>query len=86
MARLLRLPENRSALAACQDLLLCLTAKDGAELPNPLFLHGPPGSGKSLLIDALADELAAQQIDVCRRPPTISRSTQATALSPGKRR
>lgn len=65
--RLLRLPENRSALAACQDLLLELTAGSTSAAPNPLYLHGPPGAGKSHLLQSLADEVAEQGLDLCRR-------------------
>lgn len=67
MARFLLLPENRSALAACQDLLLSLTADQRDATPNPLCLHGPPGSGKSLLLQTLAQELSGHGIEVCQR-------------------
>jgi chromosomal replication initiator protein len=67
LARFLLTPENRVALAACQDLLLSLTTDRRNETPNPLYLHGPPGSGKSHLLQTLADELAGHGIDVCRR-------------------
>ena len=66
MARFLVTPENRSALAACQDLLLSLTAGRSDAMPNLLFLHGPPGSGKTHLLETLADELAGHGLDVCR--------------------
>lgn len=66
LTRFVRLPENRSALAACQDLLLSLSTDQANGTPNPLFLHGPPGAGKSYLLTALADELAAGGAEVCR--------------------
>jgi chromosomal replication initiator protein len=67
MARFLLMPENRSALAACQDLLLSLTSGQADPTPNPLVLHGPPGSGKTHLVQTLAEELSGHGIDVCQR-------------------
>jgi chromosomal replication initiator protein len=56
-ARFIPLPENRSALAALQQL-----AHDMDESANPLFLHGPAGSGKSCLVAAVAEELVGLTI------------------------
>ena len=63
LAHFLATPENRSALAAIQDLLFGLHADDTAGLPNPLFLHGPSGSGKTFLLKTLTNELA--DCDIC---------------------
>jgi chromosomal replication initiator protein len=56
-ARILPLPENRSALAAIHELARCIQSKTDSAV-NPLFLHGPTGSGKSCLVGALAEETA----------------------------
>jgi chromosomal replication initiator protein len=65
LGRFLLLPENRSALMACRELLFALT--DGSEdFPNPLYLHGPAGSGKTCLTQMLANELAAVGKSVCQ--------------------
>jgi chromosomal replication initiator protein len=50
-------PENRSALAAVQRVAACLGSRRSQRLVNPLFLHGPPGSGKTALVTALVQEL-----------------------------
>ena len=65
LVRFLATPENRSAVAAIQDLLFGLSANDTDRLPNPLFLHGPSGSGKTYLVQALAEELTNLGVNVC---------------------
>jgi chromosomal replication initiator protein len=65
LARFLATPENRSALAAIQDLLFGLSAGATDRLPNPLLLHGPSGSGKTHLVQALAEELTSLGLNVC---------------------
>jgi chromosomal replication initiator protein len=55
LSRLLSLPENRSGLAAVARIVASLAAQQN-RLPNPLFLHGPPGAGKTTLISHLVDE------------------------------
>lgn len=65
LARLLAIPENRSALAAIQDLLFNLTSGAAGDLPNLLFLHGPSGSGKTHLVGAMVEELRNGGLDVC---------------------
>ncbi|MCS6971142.1 MAG: DnaA/Hda family protein [Planctomycetes bacterium] len=46
-------PGNRLALAACRAVL-----REPGVVHNPLYLHGPPGCGKSHLLAALARSLA----------------------------
>jgi chromosomal replication initiator protein len=58
-SRLLDLAENHSALAAVR-LLADATAQDKRPPHNPLFLHGPAGTGKTSLVTAL-------QMEVIRR-------------------
>jgi chromosomal replication initiator protein len=62
LARFLTTPENHSAWMAVQDLLHALTSRT-TDLPL-LFLHGPSGTGKTLLIQNLADELAEQDFRI----------------------
>ena len=78
LVRCLATPENRSALAAIQDLLFGFGSGATDRLPNPLFLHGPSGSGKSHLVRALGQELASLGVDVC----TLSARDVANQGSP----
>jgi chromosomal replication initiator protein len=52
------LPENRSGFVAVHDLAEILLAGQTSEL-SVLFLHGPPGSGKSHLLAGLAREITS---------------------------
>jgi chromosomal replication initiator protein len=61
LARFVIFPENQPAFTAVNDLLADL--RSGTDLrsgkqraPNPLFLHGPPGTGKSHLVSGLTNE------------------------------
>jgi chromosomal replication initiator protein len=53
-------PENASARAAVEDIRAALLTDTASRLPGMVMLHGPPGSGKSHLVAALADALADQ--------------------------
>lgn len=64
-SRFLATPENRLALAAIQDVLFAITENATNRLPNPLFLHGPSGAGKTLVVAALTEELTDAGHDVC---------------------
>jgi len=58
--RFIVLPENRSALDAVEQLAHRLTAADTQRTPfPPLFLHGPPGCGKSHLASGIVDQVVA---------------------------
>jgi chromosomal replication initiator protein len=59
LARFITAPENQSAFAAIQELVENLKASKYQRTPSPLFLHGPPGTGKSHLMAALVKELAS---------------------------
>ncbi|MFO0806550.1 MAG: helix-turn-helix domain-containing protein [Gemmataceae bacterium] len=56
------LPENRSALVAVRSL-----ARHGRLRANPLLLHGPPGAGKSHLLNELLQKLADREPVVTAR-------------------
>jgi chromosomal replication initiator protein len=47
-------PENRFARAAVRRVAGCITARRRRRALNPLFLHGPAGTGKTHLVNALA--------------------------------
>ncbi len=57
LARLLPTPENRSALAAVRGVVGCVCSGRSRRLVNPLFLHGPAGSGKTHLAAGLVHEV-----------------------------
>jgi chromosomal replication initiator protein len=60
-------PENCSALTAVTRLAEGLSAQTTDEGPNPLFVHGPAGTGKTHLTAALVQEVARRQpgLTVC---------------------
>ena len=57
-ARFVAAPENRAALLAVQDLADELRSERPLRSPQPVYLHGPPGVGKTHLVAALAKSLA----------------------------
>jgi chromosomal replication initiator protein len=58
-------PENRSALAAVQRVAACVGQRRPRGIINPLFLHGPTGTGKTHLVSALIH-------DLLRRAPELT--------------
>jgi chromosomal replication initiator protein len=65
-------PENRLARAAVQRVADCVCSRGRRREVNPLFLHGPVGTGKTHLVSALAE-------DVTRRCPDLVVSLRPAA-------
>jgi chromosomal replication initiator protein len=64
-ARFVPAPQNRSALLAVQEVArgIC-TGAPRDRRTNPLFLHGPPGTGKTHLVCALLEEVTRRCPDL----------------------
>ncbi len=62
-ARWIALPENRLAQAAAGRVVDAVCAGRADRGLNPLFLHGPPGTGKSHLAGALLAAVTARAPD-----------------------
>src|SRR5262249_31042404 len=56
LARWVSTPESRSALLAVQGVLDAVCSRQPRRACNPLFLHGPPGTGKTHLMSTLVAE------------------------------
>src|ERR1700682_5860672 len=56
-------PENAAAASAVVQLLECVGGQRVERTINPLFLHGPPGSGKTHLVSALVAEVTQRYMD-----------------------
>ncbi len=54
------MPENRAALLAVRDVAACVGRGKSHRTNNPLYLHGPAGTGKTHLIAALVDAVTRQ--------------------------
>lgn len=61
--RWIALPENRSAQAAAAAVVSAIRQGRPTRGLNPLFLHGPPGTGKSHLAGALVTAVTAAAPD-----------------------
>jgi chromosomal replication initiator protein len=59
----IELPENRSAHEALHCAAACVASRSPRRAVNPLFLHGPAGSGKSHLVAALLDHVSRSAPD-----------------------
>src|SRR5438552_1706459 len=63
-ARWVATPENRSARLSMGRVADGVCSGRSRRESNPLFLHGPAGTGKTHLVAALAHELAARRPDL----------------------
>src|SRR4051812_44147192 len=57
-------PESRAALLAIRRVAECVGSNGQRREINPLFLHGPAGTGKSHLVANLIEETAAQRANL----------------------
>jgi chromosomal replication initiator protein len=63
-ARFLPTPENRSALIAAQAAADGVASRKQRPANNPLFLHGPAGTGKTHLVSALVEQATQARPDL----------------------
>lgn len=63
-ARFVSVPENHSALSATRQVAECVASRNYDPASNPLFLHGPPGTGKTFLVTALVEEVTRRAPDL----------------------
>jgi len=66
-SNLIPFAENRVGLVAAQQVADCIGSRRAQRLVNPLFVHGPAGSGKSHLVAALVHEALQQAPDLTAR-------------------
>jgi chromosomal replication initiator protein len=64
LSRWISAPENNLARAAVERALECLCARGQRRCVNPLFLHGPAGTGKTHLVSALVSEVTQRCKDL----------------------
>jgi chromosomal replication initiator protein len=81
-ARFLSTAENRSALFAVQELAAALST-DRPPPVNPLLLHGPPGTGKTHLVSALAAQVMRDRPDCAVVHVAAADFTQASFFASG---
>jgi chromosomal replication initiator protein len=62
-ARFVVAPENASAVAAVQRVVACVCSQRPRRAVNPLYLHGPAGTGKSHLASALVTDILRRKPD-----------------------
>jgi chromosomal replication initiator protein len=74
----IELPENRSAREAVGRAGDCVGSRAPRRAVNPLFLHGPAGSGKSHLASALIDHVSRAA------PDRVVASLTAADLDPAQ--
>src|SRR5205823_6668200 len=57
------LPENRAAHLAVKRVAEAVASGQARRMLNPLFLHGPAGTGKSRLVALLVEQATRQAAD-----------------------
>jgi len=62
-SRWVAMPENRSAWIAVQRVADCVCSDRQRRETNPLFLHGPAGTGKTHLVSALVGDVTKRRLD-----------------------
>ncbi len=60
----IELPESRSALLAIRRVAECVSSRRKRRELNPLFLHGPAGTGKTHLAGVLVEEVTGRCPDL----------------------
>jgi chromosomal replication initiator protein len=78
-ARFVPVPENQTALAAVEDLAASVASAGTRRIANPLYLHGPAGTGKTHLVSALIEHVTR------RSPQSIITLLQSNDLARGGR-
>jgi chromosomal replication initiator protein len=68
----IEIPESRTALLAIRRVVECVASCRKRRQVNPLFLHGPTGTGKSHLASALVAEVMAHRPDAVASVLTAS--------------
>src|SRR5438067_11609617 len=64
LANWVDVPEGRAALLAIRRVAGCVVSGRKRRTINPLFLHGPAGTGKTHLSAALVAEATSQRPDL----------------------
>jgi chromosomal replication initiator protein len=74
-------PENRFACVAVRRVADCVASRRRRRTVNPLFLHGPAGTGKTHLVNALAADVTRRCPDliVCLLPAADCRPEETPA-------
>jgi chromosomal replication initiator protein len=75
------LPENQAARSAVQRVAACLArGRDRRRELNPLFLHGPSGTGKTRLVNELIREVTG----LAPASPVVVLPARDLGLAPGE--
>src|SRR6266542_2586168 len=77
----IEMPENRPAVLAIQRVAACVCSKRRSREINPLFLHGPAGTGKTHLVSALVTEATGQRPDLLATVFAAGRSGRCPVAS-----